>query len=65
MAPMEGFKGSNIPYRQWFYILLVATTIFRLLYIQWVDLAPDEAYYFTCRGTCSGGITTIRPWWVS
>ena len=47
MAPVEGYKGSDIHYRQWFYILLVATTVFRLLYIQWVELAPDEAYYFT------------------
>jgi uncharacterized membrane protein len=28
-------------------ILLAATTLFRLFYVQWVDLAPDEAYYFT------------------
>jgi 4-amino-4-deoxy-L-arabinose transferase-like glycosyltransferase len=34
-------------YRQAFYILLLITTIFRLFYIQWLDLAPDEAYYWT------------------
>jgi len=28
-------------------ILLAATTIFRLFYIQGVELAPDEAYYYT------------------
>ncbi len=47
MAPGEVYKGSDVHYRQWFYILLAATTVFRLLYIQWVELAPDEAYYFT------------------
>jgi 4-amino-4-deoxy-L-arabinose transferase-like glycosyltransferase len=35
------------PYRRAFYLLLLVTTIFRLFYIQWVELAPDEAYYWT------------------
>src|SRR5512136_340363 len=47
MASVEGYKDSDMHYRQWFYILLAATTVFRLFYIQWVELAPDEAYYFT------------------
>lgn len=47
MASVEGYKVPDIHYRQWLYILLAATTVFRLLYIQWVELAPDEAYYFT------------------
>ncbi len=34
-------------YRRAFLILLIATTVFRLSYIRWVDLAPDEAYYWT------------------
>jgi len=34
-------------YRQAFIFLLAGSTVFRLFYIQWVDLAPDEAYYFT------------------
>ncbi|MCX5907686.1 MAG: glycosyltransferase family 39 protein, partial [Deltaproteobacteria bacterium] len=34
-------------YRRAFIALLVGTGIFRLFYIQWVELAPDEAYYFT------------------
>ena len=34
-------------YRRWLYILLAAATVFRLFYIQWVELAPDEAYYWT------------------
>ncbi len=39
-------RGSDKPYRQWLYILLAASTVFRLFYIQWIDLAPDEAYYW-------------------
>ena len=34
-------------YHKAFLILLTVTTVFRLFYIQWVELAPDEAYYFT------------------
>jgi 4-amino-4-deoxy-L-arabinose transferase-like glycosyltransferase len=34
-------------YRRWLYFLLAATTAFRLFYIQAVELAPDEAYYWT------------------
>ncbi|MBI5967562.1 MAG: glycosyltransferase family 39 protein [Deltaproteobacteria bacterium] len=30
-----------------FLILLITTAVFRLLYIRWVELAPDEAYYYT------------------
>lgn len=28
-------------------VLLAITTLFRLFYVQWIELAPDEAYYFT------------------
>lgn len=34
-------------YRKALLILLAITTLFRLFYIQWIGLAPDEAYYFT------------------
>ncbi len=34
-------------YRRLFYLLLLGLTVFRLFYIQWVELAPDEAYYWT------------------
>ena len=34
-------------YQNAFYVLLVATVVFRLFYVQWVELAPDEAYYYT------------------
>jgi 4-amino-4-deoxy-L-arabinose transferase-like glycosyltransferase len=34
-------------YRRAFFVLLAASTAFRLFYIQWVELAPDEAYYWT------------------
>jgi hypothetical protein len=47
MMPKEHNRGSDRPYRRWLYLLLAATTVFRLFYIQWVDLAPDEAYYWT------------------
>jgi len=40
-------KNSDPPYGRWFFVLLAVTTVFRLFYIQWVDLAPDEAYYWT------------------
>lgn len=30
-----------------FLILLITTAVFRLFYIRWVELAPDEAYYYT------------------
>jgi len=26
---------------------LALTTVFRLFYVQWIELAPDESYYFT------------------
>ena len=42
---LEVSSGSK--YQKSFFILLIATTIFRLFYIQWVELAPDEAYYWT------------------
>ncbi len=38
---------SSKKYRNAFYVLLVATVVFRLFYVQWVELAPDEAYYYT------------------
>jgi 4-amino-4-deoxy-L-arabinose transferase-like glycosyltransferase len=38
---------SEKKYQNAFLALLVATTAFRLFYIQWVELAPDEAYYYT------------------
>jgi 4-amino-4-deoxy-L-arabinose transferase-like glycosyltransferase len=47
MMHAEPSKSSDIPYRRWFYVLLTAATLFRLFYIQWVELAPDEAYYWT------------------
>jgi 4-amino-4-deoxy-L-arabinose transferase-like glycosyltransferase len=34
-------------YRRAFFLLLLITTIFRLFYIHWLELAPDEAYYWT------------------
>jgi len=34
-------------YRLALFVLLTAATIFRLFYIQAVELAPDEAYYWT------------------
>ncbi len=39
--------NSELRYRKFFFILLGATTVFRLFYVQWIELAPDEAYYFT------------------
>ena len=30
-----------------FLLLLITTGVFRLFYIRWVELAPDEAYYYT------------------
>ncbi len=47
MMHAEPSKSSDIPYRRWFFVLLTAATLFRLFYIQWVELAPDEAYYWT------------------
>jgi 4-amino-4-deoxy-L-arabinose transferase-like glycosyltransferase len=38
---------SERKYQKAFLTLLIATTIFRLFYIQWIELAPDEAYYWT------------------
>ena len=45
----ENSTGDNSEktYRKAFFFLLVGATIFRLFYIQWVELAPDEAYYWT------------------
>jgi 4-amino-4-deoxy-L-arabinose transferase-like glycosyltransferase len=40
-------QPSSSKYRRAFLVLLAATTIFRLFYIQWLELAPDEAYYWT------------------
>ncbi len=42
---MKVYFGNN--YRALFFVLLITTIVFRLFYIQWVDLAPDEAYYYT------------------
>lgn len=39
--------NSQKKYKKAFFALLIFTTIFRLFYIQWVELAPDEAYYWT------------------
>lgn len=47
VTPVEGYKDPDRYYRRWLYILLAGTTVFRLVFIQWVELAPDEAYYFT------------------
>jgi hypothetical protein len=38
---------SSDKYRRAFLVLLTATTAFRLFYIQRVERAPDEAYYWT------------------
>ena len=35
------------PYMKAFLLLLTTTAVFRLFYIRWVELAPDEAYYYT------------------
>jgi undecaprenyl-diphosphatase len=47
----SGGKVSNPPggggYRKALFALLAVATIFRLFYIQAVELAPDEAYYWT------------------
>jgi len=48
---MNDAEKSN--YRKALLILLTITTLFRLFYVQWLELAPDEA------------ITTIPPWWGS
>jgi 4-amino-4-deoxy-L-arabinose transferase-like glycosyltransferase len=40
-------NNSEKRYRNALFILLIASTAFRLFYIQWVELAPDEAYYYT------------------
>lgn len=34
-------------YQRAFWAILIAITFLRLLYIQWIELAPDEAYYYT------------------
>lgn len=39
--------GGDGQYRKALFVLLAATAIFRLFYIQAVELAPDEAYYWT------------------
>ena len=45
----ESSTGDNPEkkYQKAFFLLLIATAIFRLFYIQWIELAPDEAYYWT------------------
>jgi 4-amino-4-deoxy-L-arabinose transferase-like glycosyltransferase len=40
-------KNYIMNYQRAFWALLIAVTVFRLFYIQWIQLAPDEAYYFT------------------
>jgi undecaprenyl-diphosphatase len=35
------------PYLKAFLLLLITTAVFRLFFIRWVELAPDEAYYYT------------------
>lgn len=47
MEKSDSGGSSKRKYRKAFLTLLIATTIFRLFYIQWVELAPDEAYYYT------------------
>src|SRR4030042_6999430 len=39
--------GGDGQYRKALFVLLAVTAIFRLCYIQAVELAPDEAYYWT------------------
>jgi len=39
--------GGDGQYRKALFVLLAVTAIFRLFYIQAVELAPDEAYYWT------------------
>ncbi|HSR12052.1 MAG TPA: glycosyltransferase family 39 protein [Thermodesulfobacteriota bacterium] len=39
--------GSEKNYRTAFFILLAVATVVRLFYIQVLELAPDEAYYWT------------------
>ncbi len=46
MTPDPAANGGG-KYRRALFVLLAATTIFRLFYIQTVELAPDEAYYWT------------------
>ncbi len=43
---MTSHSSSGLHYRA-FLVLLVVTTAFRLFYIQQIELAPDEAYYWT------------------
>ena len=40
-------EGGQEKYRRALFVLLAAAAIFRLFYIQAVELAPDEAYYWT------------------
>ena len=47
MTPLPTDDHSTRVYRQAFFFLLIAITIFRLFYISRLDLAPDEAYYWT------------------
>ncbi len=42
---LENVCGGK--YRNAFFALLIAATYFHLFYISWIDLAPDEAYYWT------------------
>jgi hypothetical protein len=45
----ESSTGDNPEkkYRKAFFLLLIAAIISRLFYIQWMELAPDEAYGYT------------------
>jgi 4-amino-4-deoxy-L-arabinose transferase-like glycosyltransferase len=43
----EDAFNAETAVRRWLYLLLIGTTLFRLWYIQAVELAPDEAYYWT------------------
>jgi 4-amino-4-deoxy-L-arabinose transferase-like glycosyltransferase len=40
-------EGGDEKYRRALFILLAVTSAFRLFYIQAIELAPDEAYYWT------------------
>jgi 4-amino-4-deoxy-L-arabinose transferase-like glycosyltransferase len=46
MPPPMNDSGEST-YRKGLLILLAITTLFRLFYIQWIELVPDESYYFT------------------
>jgi 4-amino-4-deoxy-L-arabinose transferase-like glycosyltransferase len=44
---MDSRSQADKHYRNLFYLFLAGITVFRLFYIQWLELAPDEAYYWT------------------